>query len=112
MKELHIEPQQPNLAKGEKSTARETHAYTCWDSLKHTAKQVHFRDGHACPHMHAETTTCTRMHIDHARRDLSHTDTIAVPCGTRTRHGVPSGAGRRVCKRGVEAEWYMLRPCG
>lgn len=50
MTELHIEPQQQNLAKGEESAAHETRAFDCWDSLKHTTKQEHLRDKHTLTH--------------------------------------------------------------
>lgn len=75
MKELHIEPQQPNLARGEKSAAYETLVFDFCDSLKHTTKQEHLRDKHPL----SQTHTRTHTHVDHAPRDLSHTDTVAVP---------------------------------
>ena len=43
--ELHIEPQQTNLAKGEKSAVHETKPFYC-GTLKHTTKQEHLRDRH------------------------------------------------------------------
>lgn len=74
-RELHIEPQQPNLAKGEKSAAHETRAFDCWDTRKHTTKQERFRDKHTRSHAHTQT----HVHTNHAPRDSSHTDTVAVP---------------------------------
>lgn len=77
VKELHIEPQQPNFAKGEKSAAHETQAFDCWDSQK-THNQTRALKGQAHMLIHAHTHTQTHVHTDHAPRDLSHTDTVAV----------------------------------
>lgn len=79
VKELHIEPQQPNLAKGEKSAAQETPAFDCWDSLKHTTKQEHLRGKHIHARIGTHTPTQKHVRADRAPRDSSHTDTAAVP---------------------------------
>lgn len=102
MKELHIEPQQPNVAKGDKSAAHETRATQTlsqteclWD--KHAPSR-----NIKCVHRRAHITQGTGIKLIPSQ----------YPCGTRTRHDMPSGGGRKVCSRGVETEWYTLRPCG
>lgn len=92
-KKLHIEPQQLNLSKGEKSAAHETRAFECWDSGKHTTKQEHLRTS-THTHIRIAKHTCTRTMPQGTRVTLLPTQS---PCGTRTRHGMPSGVGRRVC---------------
>ncbi len=61
VKELHIEPQQPNLAKGEKSAAHETQAFDCRDSRK-THNQTRALKGQAHAHTRTHAYPNTRAH--------------------------------------------------
>lgn len=93
--ELHIEPQQPNLANGEKSAAQERKAF---DFKTHTKKKMHLRDAHTRLHSHTKTSTLTHTCTWTMPQGTRVTPILSQsPCGTRTRHGMPSGVGRRVC---------------
>lgn len=74
--ELHIEPQQPNLANGEKSAAQERKAF---DFKTHTKKKALKGRAHTLTFTYQNKHTHTHMHMDHAPRHSSHADTVAVP---------------------------------